>query len=172
MAITIGCRVASATSPTAMALQCLKMPGLSLFLEPPPAAASRSWLEASGLGNAASGICYAEDALDVSPSVLPTVTLFMPQGVCECAYDVEASPNGLGLRAQVPKSHGPRSSGQRHFTMSAERALLRIVAPDSATPGLNWALGLDALRVLEARTPNGDLDWLVSVDAEDVGDIR
>ena len=92
-------------------------------------------------------------------------------GRCECAYDVRPAAEGR-LTAPAPASHGPSSGGQRHFHLSAERTLLRIVAAETAVPGLNWALGLDALRVLEADRGPDTVDWLVSIDADDEDDIR
>ena len=38
-------------------------------------------------------------------------------------------------------------------------------------PGLNWAVGLDALRVLEWADEER-LDWLLSVEADELEDIR
>ena len=58
----------------------------------------------------------------------------------------------------------------RMLDSNAPRQLLRVSAPESATPGLNWALGLDALRVLEGASD--DLDWLLSVEAAEIDDIR
>lgn len=48
----------------------------------------------------------------------------------------------------------------------------RSTSQESATPGLNWALGLDALRVLEAAPSAHTLDWLVSIDADEEEDMR
>ena len=41
---------------------------------------------------------------------------------------------------------------------------------ESAMPGLNWAVGLDALRVLEWADEER-LDWLLSVEADEIDDI-
>ena len=41
---------------------------------------------------------------------------------------------------------------------------------ESAMPGLNWAVGLDALRVLEWADEER-LDWLLSVEADELDDI-
>jgi hypothetical protein len=51
--------------------------------------------------------------------------------------------------------------------LSGNRRLLRVTAPENAQPGLNWALGFDAVRVLEARTASGGIDWLLSIDDDD-----
>ena len=37
-------------------------------------------------------------------------------------------------------------------------------------PGLNWAVGLDALRVLEWADEE-QLDWILSVEADELDDI-
>ena len=97
------------------------------------------------------------------------VRLFPTDGCCECSYDVR--PSGEGLAAAAPKSHGPRSGGARKFRLSLKRQLLRVVAPENATPAINMALGLDALRVLEATRGPFELDWLLSVDEEDADEI-
>ena len=58
----------------------------------------------------------------------------------------------------------------RRLDASVPRRLLRVSAPESAVPGLNWALGLDAARVLECS--DGEcLDWLLSVEADELDDI-
>ena len=51
--------------------------------------------------------------------------------------------------------------------LTGNRRLLRVTAPENAQPGLNWALGFDAARILEARTPSGGIDWLLSIDDDD-----
>ena len=56
----------------------------------------------------------------------------------------------------------------RTVNTAAARRLLRVRAPESAMPGLNWAVGLDALRVLEWADEER-LDWLLSVQAAGLG---
>ena len=62
------------------------------------------------------------------------------------------------------------ASAERSRTVdtAAARRLLRVRAPESAMPGLNWAVGLDALRVLEWADEER-LDWLLSVQAAGLG---
>ena len=62
------------------------------------------------------------------------------------------------------------ASAERSRTVdtAAARRLLRVRAPESAMPGLNWAVGLDALRVLEWADEER-LDWLLSVQAAELG---
>ena len=62
------------------------------------------------------------------------------------------------------------ASAERSRTVdtAAARRLLRVRAPESAMPGLNWAVGLDALRVLQWADEER-LDWLLSVQAAELG---
>ena len=64
------------------------------------------------------------------------------------------------------------ASAERSRTVdtAAARRLLRVRAPESAMPGLNWAVGLDALRVLEWADEER-LDWLLSVQADELEDL-
>ena len=141
--------------------QLLASPGLSLLFKAPCATPTPS------------GWYYSEHGTHtVSKSLRGgMVRLLATEGRCECAYNVRHVDNGR-LEAPAPRSHGPSSAGPRSFKLAEERMLLRVVAPESATPGLNWALGLDALRVLEAQRGAHTLDWLLSIDAEDEEDMR
>ena len=143
----------------------LAAPGMHLFIESPSCALPLTGLlPVAGwvLGEQAYSCATLEDAR--------TVRLMPADGKCECAYDVRRDANGR-LSAPAPSNHGPSSGGPRAFHLSDQRRLLRIVAPESATPGINWALGLDALRVLESSDA-ASLDWLISIDAEEEEDIK
>ena len=50
-----------------------------------------------------------------------------------------------------PDAPAPRARSRRR--RRNRRAVARHAAPENAQPGLNWALGFDAARVLEARAP-------------------
>ena len=110
--------------------------------------------------------CSLPTVLNEDDEYNPTaaVRLFAAEGRCECAYDVREQSDG-GYVAPAPLDHGPKSL-PRTFQLSAERRLLRVVAPESAIPGLNWAIGLDGLRVLEVTTQS-TVDWLLSIDEEE-----
>jgi len=140
--------------------ELLRAPGMPLFLERP----TDTFSFASGW------VSDDNDAGDRS-TARPLVKLLAAGGSCECAYAIRA--DGDDYIAQAPPSHGPSSGGPRSFKLSCDRRLLRIVAPESATPGLNWALGLDALRILEARrgSQSIEIDWLISIDKDDEEDI-
>jgi len=53
-----------------------------------------------------------------------------------------------------------------------DHMLLRVRAPENATPGLNWALGLDATRIFEATANRQQLDWLIAIEVAEEEDIR
>ena len=148
--------------PTSIASQLAAPDLFPLFIEPPQPSASplcRPHL-------AAGWVLNEDRPLHELPET--SIRLFAAAGTCECAYDVR--PTGGGdFSAPAPKSHGPKSL-PRTFHLSSERRLLRVVAPEQAMPGVNWAVGLDGLRVLEATTPSR-LDWLLSIDAEEEEDF-
>lgn len=134
---------------------------LALFLEPPPTSCERAQLLQSLPGIAgwvvdepdAASQWLIGDALGDARSA-PVVRLMPTHG--SSSVDLHASQDrNRGLDSDAP------------------RLLLRVSAPEGATPGLNWALGLDAVRVLEAASDGRErLDWLLSVEAADVDDIR
>jgi len=79
--------------------------------------------------------------------------------------DFSAPPTAQVPTVQLfPDSAGTESALAQ---LSGNRRLLRVTAPENAQPGLNWALGFDAVRVLEARTASGGIDWLLSIDDDD-----
>ena len=152
----------------------LGQPGLSLFAEPPHGATDVSFLRD---GPRITGLVldehehFSECFLASCRRHLPTVRLLSASGSCECSYDILQREEDNMLVASAPSTHGPGRGGSRPLVLSPDRTLLRLRAPESATPGVNWALGLDALRILEYG--NSDvIDWLVSVDAEDEADMR
>ena len=163
--------------------ECLSAPGLSLLVPIPRtqgSALTSATVSAAIEEEYVSGYIIDEDsdssAAAATSLSMPTVQLFPTNGKCECSLDVRIQHDGT-LKAAAPRGQG--SSHVRSFQFSADRVMLRIIAPESATPALNWALGFDALRVLESRRPStsigrgaGSLDWLVSVDAEEEEDMR
>ena len=169
----------SPAPPAATASALLAAPGLALFVQPAPAAPP--------LPAAAAALVHAwvfddcddhsgewarpaeqlsrrrrariEEALTELPRAVDgraTVRLLGAGGRCEC---VRAN-RGAGPRRAVPPASGER------------RVLLRLTAAESATPGLNWALGFDCKRVLEeVDEAAGTLRWLISVDADEEEDM-
>lgn len=152
----------------------LAAPGLALFFGLPPGPRAPQKLDRLAATLNVSGWVLDGEA-DSAGSVHlaacdePTVQLMPADGACEVEYDVRRTSDGR-LAATIPSGHGSRLV--QHLELAEERRLLRIVAPESAVPGLNWALGFDALRVLEAQRGPEVVDWLVSVDADDEEDMR
>ena len=123
---------------------------LALFLEPPATAPERAELcarfDIAGwvLREEEESVEWLDDGEEEAP---PVVRLLSAHG--SSSMVVHASPDR-----------------NRQLDASVPRRLLRVGAPESATPGLNWALGLDAARVLEC---NGErLDWLLSIEADEL----
>lgn len=144
----------------------------ALFVPPPPTRALMDQI-LHAYGDELSGWVVGERAPSTLPQwaaavKLPTLRALAAEGRCECAYEVARDGDG-GFAALAPRGHG---AGPREFRIrdADERQLLRILAPESAVPGLNWGLGFDALRVLEAER-DGGIDWLVSIDATEEEDI-
>ena len=90
------------------------------------------------------------------------------------SYDAVASPMpGAAPVVRVLAADGEcSSSSDAEPQLQGDRTLLRVRAPESATPGLNWALGYDATRVLEAACDRSCLDWLLCIAADEEEDIR
>lgn len=148
-----------------------------LFLEATPASVTAA-ASMSGSGWVLTENASYDSLPDCRREAGCVIKLLATNGACECAYDVRATGDGFGsFAAPAPLSHGPKKL-PRTIQISAERVLLRIQAPERAMPGLNWAIGLDGLRVLEAAEmpplPSSEkaaIDWLISVDAEDCEDV-
>ena len=144
----------------------LGAPGFSLFIDSgsaaPPIRALRKEIRLDGLvfDETAPSHLHASAALhDVA-----TVQLFSIWGECgDCARRVHG---------RVP---GPLDKGLR--SEDDELTLIRVVADEGATPGLNWALGMDASRVCESlrvSEPGAQplLDWLLTIPADEEDDLR
>lgn len=145
-------RVASAVSAAIAAH------ALALFIEPPKTGYERAQLLQSlpiaGWVVDEAPIAASQWTTNDDGTAVPVVRLMPTHG--SSSIEVHASQD----RSRMLDSDAPRR-------------LLRVSAPESATPGLNWALGLDALRVLEtASEDRGRLDWLLSVEAAEIDDIR
>ena len=125
-----------------MVLNSIATPGLALFIEPPGAG---RWgpmpPESISAELGGAGWVLSDFAAPPTPNV-PAVQLF---------------PDSAGTESALAQ-------------LTGNRRLLRVTAPENAQPGLNWALGFDAVRVLEARTASGGIDWLLSIDDDD--DVR
>ena len=118
----------------------LAAPGLSLFIEPPGAG---RWgpMTPESISAELGGAGWVLSDFAAPPTAqVPAVQLF---------------PDSAGTESALSK------------IADGNRRLLRVTAPENAQPGLNWALGFDAVRVLEARTASGGIDWLLSIDDDD-----
>ncbi len=158
----------------------LAAPGLSLFVEPPPRTAGVEVLQLLHRALPGHGWLLDEEAPQMHPPLSPDddrpeVRLMAASGRCECAFETVRSASTGQLSFVAPLGHGATSAyaegGRRLIPLSDQRVLLRIVAPEEAQPGLNWALGVEALRVLECTPSRHAIDWLVSVDEEEVDDV-
>lgn len=132
--------------------EALASPPLTLLIERPSGFANAPQLDAAAAALGASGWCT--EAAEEHPRglALPSVLLF-GEG---CSDDRLRDRHGEGEAVDL----------------AGRRCLLRATGPESATPGLNWALGYDAVRVLEVSAEGSRLDWLLSVDEEELEDIR
>ena len=167
-------RVAAALSAALAAQE------LALFFEQPRTHAARAELARTlpvcgwVLGEAQEASCEGSD-----DAVCGWVLGEAQEASCEGSDDAVCGDERHGPPVvRLLSAHGSSRGFETTLTASAERSrtvdtaaarrLLRVRAAESAMPGLNWAVGLDALRVLEWADEER-LDWLLSVQAAELG---
>jgi hypothetical protein len=130
----------------------LEAPGLALLLAAPPQAAA---------------LAVLSHTLSPDGWVLDELS-----GVQDAAGQVLRSTREPLVR--LIATDGVSSPTEPQLPAVSERCLLRVRGPENAMPGINWALGFDATRVLEqcSRPGAGHLDWLITIEADEEEDIR